>query len=324
MTSPSAPSNMSTSTNTNTMDSTTNENKTPPPTAAAAAAAHHSSRYELIPVQSTSLLVAYWRDLETRRQSPAPLIQDEPARTLLDAFLHAEQRQEYETSPIRSYGLDMVALRTRAMDEWLFTKNKNGGENRQMVNLGAGMCCRPYRLEGLKEVKTKVWEIDSDLDLLTKKRAVLKEAGYQTHLPVEDASADLGSEESHLAEVLHKTGFQSDAQGTDWLAEGLFAYLSPAQHDKLLRETADLSATHSRMVATIAEPALFHFWDSLGKSSNIPWRELVPVQTILDRAASYGWVVDRHIGPDDWPNLYPGRGQKIPGYRLVFFEKVEK
>lgn len=97
--------------------------------------------FQLTPVQSTSLLVAYWRDLETR--NPFPLIQDPTAQVLVDALLSPSQRQKYDASPIRPYGLECLAVRTRAMDDWLAADvSSQSKQKRQLVNLGAGMCCR--------------------------------------------------------------------------------------------------------------------------------------------------------------------------------------
>jgi O-methyltransferase involved in polyketide biosynthesis len=154
-----------------------------------------SPDFQLTPVQSTSLLVAYWRDLETRGQADhiphhKPLIQDPPAQALLDALLSPSQRQAYQDSPIRPYGIECLATRTRALDDWLLRVHATGNNNdiimptkpqRQLVNLGAGMCCRPYRLQDLPLHILSWWEVDSDMELLKVKRSILQSATTSSH-----------------------------------------------------------------------------------------------------------------------------------------------
>ena len=120
-------------------------------------------------VQSTSLLVAYWRSLETLNYSTInpPLIQDPTAQILLDNLLSNEARQEFEKSPLRPIGWDMLALRTRVIDDWLLkegpfaSSNGSSGGRRQLVNLGAGMCGRPYRLN-CADILDRVIEVELD------------------------------------------------------------------------------------------------------------------------------------------------------------------
>lgn len=327
------------------------------------------THYELSPVQSTSLLVAYWRDVETRQQQQQqqPLIVDPTAQLLVDALLSPSQRQSYDSSPIRPYGIECLAVRTRAMDDWLTTmndpnhhqrdNNHHGGKNdkripsrkkRHLVNLGAGMCGRPYRMgNNLSHYLHSWWEVDSDLELLQVKRSVLEAAGLycdNPEVPIVDVSIDLSCPHTSLADTLQSQpgwwlGSSSSSStdvaaggGTedpkndktrtttiDWVAEGLFAYLEPDQHTKVLQETASISARGSRMAVTVAEPAMSEFWESLGVT--LPYRVLVPIDDILGKAQDFGWVVDRHIQPHDWSKLYPGRGEELPGYHVVFFEK---
>jgi len=294
---------------------------------------HAQTKYELTPVQSTSLLTAYWRHLETSNSNNPPLIQDPTAQVLLDVLLSPSQRQDYDQSPIRPYGIECMAVRTRAMDDWLTTTQintektaditgatttSNKNTRRQLVNLGAGMCCRPYRIEDIHHHVHAWWEVDSDLQLLTIKRSVLEASGYEPRLPVVDVSVDLACPATNLRECLQKHGFCLETP-TDWIAEGLFAYLKPHQHTKVLQETAAASVSGSRMAVTVAEPAMNDFWESLGV--RLPYDDLVPIDQILTKAMEFGWSVDQHIQPQDWCRLYPGRGEQLPGYHVLFLVK---
>ena len=341
----------------------------------AVASKNTSTQYVLSPVQSTSLLVAYWRDVESRRQrdhnnnssnknpQKDPLIVDPTAQILLEALLSPSQRQSYDSSPIRPYGIECLAVRTRAMDDWLLrmmttTKDQNRVDHenddvneriqkRKLVNLGAGMCGRPYRMDNLSSFLHSWWEVDSDLELLQVKRSALKASGCfdnNPQVPIVDVSIDLSCPQTSLAERLQAqpdwwSGTNSAAADNDdddadsekndnktrttstidWIAEGLFAYLEPDQHTKVFRETASISARGSRMAITVAEPAMSNFWESLGVT--LPYQVLVPIDDILGKAKDSGWIVDRHIQPHDWSQLYPGRGEELPGYHVVFFER---
>jgi len=128
-----------------------------------------SSFPQLTPVQETSLLVAYWRHLESisapynkniGNHVPAspPLIQDLYATKLVEALLPQKRQIEFDKSPIRDTGRDILAVRTKCIDDWLLRRGEEDGSAaavdankkdkpcRQLVNLGAGMCARYYRL----------------------------------------------------------------------------------------------------------------------------------------------------------------------------------
>ena len=82
----------------------------------------------LTSVQQTSLLMAYWRMLETRRShtphAPSPsLIQDEFAPILLDNLASPELLQQFQSSPFLPIGLNFLAIRTRIIDDWLLEKS---------------------------------------------------------------------------------------------------------------------------------------------------------------------------------------------------------
>lgn len=196
------------------------------------------------------------------------------------------------------------------------------------------MCCRPYRMQNLPDDLHSWWEVDSDLELLHVKRSVLQAAGCTPRITLlGDNLIDLACPQTSLADVLRSqpsflvadttltsSGSTTHATTTtDWIVEGLFAYLELAQHAKILQETASMSTRGSRMALTVAEPAFSIFWGSLGVT--LPYQVLVPVEDVLAKAQRFGWVVDEHIQPHDWSKLYPGRGEKLHGYHLVFLVK---
>ncbi len=257
------------------------------------------------------------------------MISDLPDGLILDYLLSPEQRQVFEDSPILTKGIDALALRTRFIDDWLLSSMC--GEDDDMaqqqddnlartpvVNLGAGMDARPYRLKGLAK-RSKYIEIDSDVALLELKHSILqtgstscdanqldksspsdaKYSGPSTLKPfceVARVGADLSDAQSTLR-VLQKAGLDlsnSSTKGSnevsesvDWIAEGLLAYLDPSQHQPLLRMTHDASGPQSRMVLTVLDPTGMDNFNSMG--FEIPWKQLVPVDEIVRQAREVGW-----------------------------------
>ena len=124
-------------------------------------------------VQATSLLVSYWRYKESTKPEADRLIDDLPDELLLDVLLSQEQRHKFENSPVLNRGIDALALRTRFIDDWLQRKlpqdcidastqpsTTQQSAAKIVINLGAGMDARPYRLQGLTQV-SKYIEVDS-------------------------------------------------------------------------------------------------------------------------------------------------------------------
>jgi methyltransferase (TIGR00027 family) len=286
------------------------------------------NRAALTPVQSTSLLVAYWRDLETR--STEPLIRDEPAGVLVDAFVLQQQREEYEKNPIRQIGWDCLAVRTRIIDDWLLQKgifaedsnvetNKDGHNqgSRQIVNLGAGMCSRPYRLDFGSSETTTVFEVDSDLSLLQAKKITLEGAGFRlgSSVQIVQVMGDLRDADS-TAVALQNAGFDPNVR-TDWIAEGLFEYLDPREHHgPLLDMTRRLAnAPGSRLAFQILEPQVKERFQELGV--DLPYKDLVEVDVLMRQAVDVGWKPDRVFRECDLADLFQ-REINLPGFNIAF------
>jgi len=274
-------------------------------------------------VQSTSLLVAYWRSLETLH-APNPLIQDPTAQILLDNLLPQETKQKFETSTIRQIGWDMLALRTRVIDDWLLQQGpfensssssadgNNPSESRQLVNLGAGMCGRPYRLDC--NPLTRVLEVELDGSLLQVKHQVLAEAGYQPTTDLISVELDLLKDSEKSLATLYENGLEEDTP-TDWLAEGLFAYLDSDGHQSVFELAGH--RPQSRLAVSLFEDECKDLF--LQHGVDLPWSDLVPCQDVIAQAKSVGWELERLVQNDDWKELY-GRDTHLPGYNIIFFQ----
>ncbi|KAL3932844.1 MAG: hypothetical protein SGPRY_000538 [Prymnesium sp.] len=142
-------------------------------------------------VQQTSLLTAYWRAIELKQGNP-PLCFDQQAVTLCDNLLDPELEEKFLRSPLLRDGTDLLAVRTRCLDDWIEQPcwPPVHTTKRQIVLLGAGMDTRAYRL-GLSMHTTKIFEVDSDVALLESKHAALEAAGHRARVPIERCQADV-------------------------------------------------------------------------------------------------------------------------------------
>jgi methyltransferase (TIGR00027 family) len=140
---------------------------------------------------------------------PSPsLCKDEQATVLLDALATSEQIEGYATSLALPIGINIMAIRTRTIDDWLMEKAAEL-RPRQVVNLGAGMCTRPYRLPWSSNANATitVFEVD-DSHLLQTKHNVLRQAGYLPRVAVVNVAGDVTKES--LAESLLQAGFDPE------------------------------------------------------------------------------------------------------------------
>lgn len=287
------------------------------------------SAISLTPVQETSLLVAYWRHLETAA-SNGGLIQDLPAGDLVQKLLPQERIKEFRNNPICSCGQDILAVRTRCIDDWLYDKRQDlfatrNGERRQLVNLGAGMCARYYRLNELTKYYDEMWEVDSDMELLNIKKAVLDEtvSPPPSPLPINFVEGDLASNSlSPITTDLLKSSFEA-SKPTDWIVEGVLEYLDPTtQHGAILDFTSSLSAPGSRMVLQVLEePLRDYFFNTLGAAEALPWQELPTLETFVKCAHDFGWDVERCVVPSEWKGLYNRDLSHVPGFNMIFLTR---
>ena len=95
----------------------------------------------LTAVQQTCLYTAFWRDREQKQRG---LISDPQAPVLLDAFLSDELRLQLLASAFLAPGTDLIAVRSKLIDDAIMSRNATGPV--QLVLLGAGMDTRAYRL----------------------------------------------------------------------------------------------------------------------------------------------------------------------------------
>jgi methyltransferase (TIGR00027 family) len=274
----------------------------------------------LTEVQSTSLLVAFWRKMETQRSSlgdnpPLPsLCKDEQASVLLDALATSEQIEGYMTSPALPKCTNMMAIRTRTIDDWLMEKSAEL-RPRQIVNLGAGMCTRPYRLPWSSDANATimtVFEVD-DSHLLQTKHNVLGQAGYLPRVPVVHVAGDVTNDS--LAGSLLQAGFDPKLP-TDWIAEGLLGYLPLESHRPLFQLAHKLSAPGSRFVAVQTDPSNLDYMHSV-LNLKLPHVGFKVREDTVEDFRSAGWSKNITVLDDfDFLPRY-GRTIEMPVYVVL-------
>jgi methyltransferase (TIGR00027 family) len=199
----------------------------------------------------------------------------------------------------------MLAIRTRNIDDWL-----EEGSRPQVVNLGAGMCTRPYRLK----LNAIIYEVENDASLLQAKRAAL--ADQEMITTAVDVTADVTSIE--LKDALLQAGFDPKLP-TDWIAEGLLEYLTVQAQQDLMALTASLSAPGSRFLAWNGDPWAVEF---VRNFLNVHFPH-IGAQSVQDTCASLktaGWSQNVTVMDDE---LFWERYRRVMGIP-VYMISVEK
>lgn len=131
-------------------------------------------------------------------------------------------------------GRAFLAVRTRFFDDFLISSATIAP---QIVNLGAGMDTRAFRLNWTQG--TKYYEIDYP-EVLTYKNEILKDV--LTTCDRYSIAVDLTG--TNWVEILLQQGFDKNIPSV-WLLEGLIYYLSEKEAHTLLETITKLSSTDS-------------------------------------------------------------------------------
>lgn len=164
-------------------------------------------------VQATAYLAAACRAAETR--APHPRLRDEYA----ERFVRARPADQPSLRSLLDAGGDEVVARTVLLDE-LLRRELAAGDPPVVVNLGAGCCTRPYRLD-LSGCQL-VLELDAEPVLALKAELLADE---RPSCPVWRVAADLRDQPA-LAALL--TAHCGGAGRVVVVSEGLLPYL-PAE-----------------------------------------------------------------------------------------------
>lgn len=191
-------------------------------------------------VQFTGFATAYLRAAESCR--PDRIIDDPFAEKLAGDVAARFMSLLSRWGPSQDSVMDMLAIRTRYLDESLAKRNSS---ITQIVNLACGMDSRAFRLDALRDCF--VFEIDQSEAMLSHKQRTFEDMGAQAKAKrVEYIVADLANDSWELQLV--PRGFDPK-QPTFWIMEGLLYYLDRSSIVKLLKTVDAHSAAGSQLWA---------------------------------------------------------------------------
>lgn len=207
-------------------------------------------------------------------------------------------------------GLDMLPLRTRAIDDAWVAAHQAGA--RQLVLLGAGLDGRAHRLPGLED--TRVFELDrAGTQAVKRARAerLPTKAKALVYVPIDLATDD-------LAVALDGAGYDRKVPAF-FLLEGVTPYLPASVTRETLEKVASLMAPGSRFAVTYIPPkraveagalaALHHIMGRLGE----PFVGLLPADRMAAFVREAGLEVADDSGLADWVSRYARRGPVANG-----------
>jgi len=201
-------------------------------------------------VNQTALLVASVRAVESSRPEGIRLFNDPYAELLCQASVET-LRKRVETDALRGAVVPVIAIRTLYIDREITKAVTNGV--RQVVNLGAGMDTRAFRLDLPSDVS--FFELDME-SIIKYKNTILdskqvkptcKRVTLSADLTAIDESSQSFLERNAWVSALLKSGFEPK-QPSFFLLEGLVQYFDKTQVDHLLETIHALIAPGSFML----------------------------------------------------------------------------
>ena len=211
----------------------------------------------------SAMMIAYERDLETRRGPTVALFQD-PFAHYLQGLKGEQLSKDFGTNASAIFGfpgwdefhITWTAVRTKFIDDQIKANIKKGNvEISQLVNLGAGLDTRAHRLECYKSFR-KVFDVDMEKinEMKTNVFDILRTNG-QMGKPYCDnlynISMDFLDENKTLLNELTKINFSSN-EPTIFVAEGLIMYLGEGK-SRFLKEISCSAAPGSVLILNFIE-----------------------------------------------------------------------
>lgn len=192
-------------------------------------------------------------------------------------------------------GFDLVALRTRVLDEAWHDAHRSG--MRQLVILGAGLDGRAYRLDDVGEVA--VFEVDHPATgALKQQKARRLQARARRHRFV-----PVNFERDRLWPALESAGHRADEE-TFWIWEGVTPYLTAEAMRSTLGQLAERSAPGSRLAMTYIEPGAESretTWiRKVIAAAGEPWIGLMSRGEVAQRLQAAGFRVLEDTGMAEW------------------------
>lgn len=201
----------------------------------------------------SAMMIAWERSLETKRSDAlfkdplAEALAGSKGETLSGNF--GGMCQMFEFGDWAEFHKTWTAVRTRFIDDRIAEHAAAGGVA-QLVNLGAGMDTRPYRLECYKAFAKGTFDVDMAVVNEGRSKIFADMLGApMPHCAVETIDLDFLEKEKMLATELGKAESRFDAAApTLFVSEGLIMYLGPKGKLKLIADVSAVAAPGSVFV----------------------------------------------------------------------------
>jgi methyltransferase (TIGR00027 family) len=205
----------------------------------------------------SAMMIAHERALESLRDDS--LFQDPFAKALAGrkggglSETFGQNCTAFELPDWPEFHKMWTAVRTKFIDDHV-TSFAASGKFQQLVNLGAGMDTRAYRLECYKAFTGGCFEVDMEV-INANKAAVFKDylGGPTSHCPVNNICLDFLHQEMTLATELIEPFDIS--KPTVFVSEGLVMYLGAEGKLKLLRDVSAVAAPGSSFILQFMDPS---------------------------------------------------------------------
>mmetsp|Transcript_21569 Transcript_21569/g.60711 ORF Transcript_21569/g.60711 Transcript_21569/m.60711 type:complete len:288 (+) Transcript_21569:69-932(+) len=201
----------------------------------------------------SAMMIAWERALESKR--PSALFRDPLAAALagskgedLSAKFEASCTM-FEFPDWPEFHKTWVAVRTRFIDDRI-AECAAAGRFSQLVNLGAGMDTRPYRLKCYGAFANGAFDVDMAVVNAGRAKIFADMLGApESHCPVVTVDLDLLDTEKVLATELVRENSRFDATApTVFVCEGLIMYLGAVGKVKLIADISAVAAPGSVLV----------------------------------------------------------------------------
>ncbi|CAK9116039.1 unnamed protein product [Durusdinium trenchii] len=255
---------------------------------------------EVSVVGRTAFMVAAERALEAERKDAlfedpfAKALSGSDGLTMSDRLGEAASQFGFDGWP--EFHKVWTVVRTKFIDDLI---SRDTAEIPQMVNLGAGVDTRPYRLDAYKQFKAS-YEVDT-AEVNAVKTAFFSHNRATSLCPVVNVSADF-CQAGMLSEKLTEAGFDSQASAV-FLIEGVLDFLEEQAEPFLTEVLGPLAAPGSLAIINYAigpqRPGTFTSTKLKQLLEGLGWQNL-QISVFGDERLNYGRYKEGLAPSEDW------------------------
>ncbi len=240
--------------------------------------------------EETSIMVAYWRACESQR--PDCLVKDDLALWLAETAISSDRKLRYCSTPLFQTYVDLVAVRTRMIDELLLAWLADA-DRAQIVNVGAGLDARPFRLTLPPAAKFACVDTPRMVRAATELFGDFTACCDVVRVATRVANLD------QLLSGLTRAAFKLN-RPVFWILEGFVEYLSENETQTLLSAIASASSSGSQIIVAVLTPNMMQLAQA-ARDPYFPWKRLISVDQISS------WLPDWELttmGADQAKGVY--------------------